>query len=406
MSIFERIKALFKKEEVPPAPVFFSSVFMRYITETDPSAPYYKERKLAAGFCDDALRIAGRRLQLSESLQNLQTDLAKCTKAAKLTEEESVQLTNLLDHYLHMSSERSGLYEQLTTFDKSLYEMTQLEDQAQEAASTLQDAEGYQRMLRHDIGELQGEKISLEDEQRLLVTAMNFVIKLSYAIAILFVLSIVVLSYFALARGVSVFLPAIGLFLMIASLTVVVFTFRRRASFELASNKMKRIRAVELLNRKNTLFAYYTNYLSYCYSKYKVRSSKMLATNLKDLDNYKRVIGRLDAARNAMRDSQAEIEEFMRVRGLKNDRGTLESFAKHANLKRDRLACNELSRKATEAETALTTLDARHEELWAKICALARMAPGRDGVQPIIQTYFDEVEKLISGESHDEPMEA
>jgi uncharacterized protein YhaN len=285
--------------------------------------------------------------------------------------------------------------------------MTQLEDQAQEAAATLQDAEGYQRMLRHDIGQLQGEKTSLEYEQRLLVTAMNFVVKLSYALALMFVLSIVILSYYALARGARVFLPAVGVFLMIVSLAVVVFTFRRRAAFELNSNKMKRIRAVELLNRKNTLFAYYTNYLSYCYSKYKVRNSRMLATNLKDLDNYKRVIGRLDAARNAMRDSQAEIEEFMKSHGLKNERATLESFAKNANFKRDRLACSELSRKATEAETALNTLDARHEELWAKICELARIAPGKDGVQPIIQTYFDEVEKLINDEeSTDEPMEA
>jgi hypothetical protein len=399
MTFFDWIRSIFKTEKDKPAPVEFNSVFRRYIAETDPDAPYYEERKLAAAFCDDALRLAKKRLGMSKGIQELESKISELKSASRLTDEESILLTQLLDRHLQLSNERSGLLEQLTTFDKSLYEMTQMEDDAHEASHTLQDAETYQRMLRQDIGHLHGEKSSLEHEQDVLVKAMNFVVKFSFCLVAVFVLATMILAYFAIVRGANVFLPSAGLFTMLASLAIVLYSFRRRAAYELKLNQKKQGKAVGLLNRKNTLFAYYTNYLKYCYGKYKVRSSKMLETNLSELDSYKRVVGRIDAVRNALRQSQEEIEDMLKAHGIKNERATLEAFAKHANFTRDRLARQELEKRRRDAEVSLSTLDARHEDLWLRITDLARKCPGREGVQPIIQTYLDEVDKLIESES-------
>jgi hypothetical protein len=380
-------------------PIAFNSVFRRYIIETDPDAPYYEERRIAAGLCDDALRVAGRRLEMSKVLHTLEEKLIELKGSIKLTDEESLELTRLLDRFLNLSNERAGLYEQLTSFDKSMYEMTQMEDEAHEAAATLQDAEGYQSMLRHDIGRLQGEKSNLEYEQRLLVRAMNFVVKFAYFLGFLFVCAIVTLSYFALTLGANIFFPSVGIFLMLISLVAVMYGFRRRAAFELNVNQRRQSRAVELLNRKNVLFAYYTNFTKYCYGKYKVRNSKMLATNLSELDNYKKVVAKLNNVGDAMRKARIEIEEKLMAHGIKNDRATLESFAKNANFERDRIAAMALEKKVKEAESALVSLDAKQEELWNKVCSLMKKSPGREGVQPIIQTYLDEVDKLIEKET-------
>ena len=73
-----------------------------------------------------------------------------------------------------------------------------------------------------------------------------------------------------------------------------VYLFRRHAYHELVLNNKKQKRAIELLNKKNVIYAYYTNFLKFEYDKYKVRNSTMLSSNLKDYDNYKHLVNRYD----------------------------------------------------------------------------------------------------------------
>jgi hypothetical protein len=175
------------------------------------------------------------------------------------------------------------------------------------------------------------------------------------------------------------------------------FVFKRRAAFELSYNGSKQRRAAHVLNQKNAVFAYYTNFLKFEYGKYQVHSSQMLGENLKEYEDYRHVTASIDSVRSLMYETQDEIERFIREKKIGGVDSSLERYAKNFDWEAQKRAYAELSERKDKAGQIMAALDARHEKVWG---LLTRLRANRTLAQPILdnitQAYMDEVGRLIT----------
>ncbi|MDR1538541.1 MAG: hypothetical protein LBU32_11215 [Clostridiales bacterium] len=389
--------ALFPPKKEPAQQAYaHNSIFRRFIDAANTNDPGYETLKQAVSYCDEALKIARQRISLASEIVNFEEKMESYSSVKNMSEMEIRRINNALDRYVNAARERANLLEQLTTFDKTLYDMIELEGEAQAAVAQIQDAERNQRILRRDIGQLQGEKDALEHEEGILVQGVNNIIKTAFVLAGVFVVASVLLAYFALARGSDIFWTSSAMAVMAASLGFTIYAFRRRALYELEINLRKRRRAARLISTKNVMYAYYTNYLSFCYEKYNVKSSAMLSGHLSDMENYKQVLSRIEAIRQVMHEAQEEAEDLLQEFGIKNDAASLESFAKNNSIASQKAAYEILESKKLSAERALTSLDKRHEEIWDMLSTLSKRNPMSEKlIDAVIQAYMDELRKFM-----------
>jgi len=178
---------------------------------------------------------------------------------------------------------------------------------------------------------------------------------------------------------------------------VLLYVFRKRISFELSLNNKKQKKAIHVLNQKNTVFAFYSNFLNYSYDKYHVRSASMLQSNLKDYKQYKQVAKRVDNVRGVMYQTQREIEEIMRDKKIDQDKATMEGFAKTLNLNDKKRTADALMAAKTETEKRLAELEKRHEATWELLTRLKEdRTNARERIEGVVQTYLDEVGKILN----------
>jgi hypothetical protein len=159
-------------------------------------------------------------------------------------------------------------------------------------------------------------------------------------------------------------------------------------------NLRKQQRAIELLNKKSVVYAYYTNFLRFCYKKYKAKNSRILENNLNALDNYLYLADRIDTVRSLMYETEAGIERFLRENKLSKVRTTIEDFAENIRLDDKKRRYDNLKTEKESMENALTRLDARHQEIWVILSQLENGESG-DSVLPIIEAYLSEAGKLL-----------
>lgn len=400
LSVWNRITGFFKRAFIGGGrgnSAFETySKFKHFFEKMDKDDPLYPSVRQAASLCDDALRIAKQRIRLSGKLNDLDEKLTELEYFNNLTDEETQELKRLLDHFVSLTSERSMLLNQLSDFDKSLVEMFTLEDDATLAMPQIVDAEKHQRALRQDVSYLHGEKEELVDERDDMGRTLLFLHRFTVGMVATFLVVSVALTFLYIFGGMDIFLPTTILILLVMVIVTLLYLFRRRVRYEIRHNLRKQHRAVELLNKKNVLYAYYTNYLRYSYNKYKVKNARMLETNLKDFGNYKYIVGRIDTVRNLMYETEERIERFLREKNLTFIKATIEGFARTVNLEDKKRFYNELKTEKTSAEAELSELDARHEEIWETLMVLNDRDRSLDHIiEAILSTYLSEAAQLL-----------
>lgn len=373
------------------------SKFKRFFDAMDSEDPLYPAVRQTSGLCDDALRIAKQRIQLGTRLQDYDEKLLELECFSRLTDEELDRLKKLLHYFLALTAERNQLYNQLSDYDKSLVDMFKLEEEAALAVPQIKEAEHRQRLLKQDLGYLYGEKADLVYERENMERGLQFIRFFSLGLVGLFIAMTLLLGFLHIFNQTNIFIPTVVVTVMVIIIASLLYIFRRRIRYELRVNFKKQLRAVELLNQKNVVYAYYTNFLRFVYNKYKVRNAQMLENNLSNFSSYKFLVGRIDNLRRTMYETEAEIERFMREKKLTGLRASVEGFAKTANLDDKKRYYDELVKSKEALEAELATLDQRHEEIWDTLMVLNDHDRSSNKIiDKIIQTYLDEAGSLLT----------
>jgi hypothetical protein len=290
----------------------------------------------------------------------------------------------------------------LTDYDSSLVEMEPLAEDAWLAMDSIKDAEKHQRALRMDIGYLSGEKEELVFEREEMQRNSNFIRKFTIATlsAFFLVASSIVMMYVTEVME-NILWPIFFLVVLAMAFVVVINVFAFRVRREIKLNLKKQQRAVELLNKKSVVYAYYTNFLRYCYKKYKTNNSRTLENNLNDLESYRHLANRIDTVRNLMYETETGIERFLREKKLGNIKSTVEGFAKTINLEDKRRRFMELNAEREVSDKSLLEMDKRHEEIWNVLMKLNAVDQGGT-ISGIIEAYMNEAQKLFVSHKEEE----
>ena len=387
-----------RKHHAPQGEYDVNSKFKHFYSHMDRDDPLYPTVRQAATLCDDALRVAHQRMRASTQLHNVNEKLNEIDAFIRLTDEEMEDLRKMLDRYVALSNERRMLLEKLTNYDASLVDMTPLEEAAWEAVPTIKEAEKQQRALRQDLGYLMGEKEELIHERTEMNHSLTFIHKFTIGAVGLFVLVALALGYQFFFLRSYVFVPTFILVLLIMGIVSLLHFFRLRIRKEMRLNLRKQHKAIELLNKKSVVYAYYTNFLRFVYNKYKVNNARNLEGNLKDLESYRQLTNRIDTVRSLLYETEEAVDRFIRVKRLGGVKATLEGFAKTVDLDDKKRLHDQLARDKRVAEKTLNELDSRHEEIWESLIHLN----DRDSTQQVgavIEMYLTEAGKLFTVEA-------
>jgi hypothetical protein len=399
--LFRRIARFFRRafpggKHKPESEFEAYSKFKHFFENMDRNDPLYPSVLQTSSLCDDALRIAKQRIRLSGQLNSLEEKMNELESFNNLTEDEVRELKRLLDRFLSLTKERSQLLNQLSDYDNSLIEMFKLEEDAVLAIPQIKDAEKHQRALRQDIGYLQGEKEELIGERGDMHRTLLFIHRFTMVMVSVFIVAAFFLAVMYINNGWDIFMTTAILICLVMAIVVLLYYFRQRLRTDLRLNLRKQHRAIELLNKKNVVFAYYTNYLRFSYRKYKVKNSKMLENNIQDFGSYKFLAHRIDICRNLMYETEESIDNFMREKKLTGIKATIEGFARTVNLDDKKRYYAELTEQKSAMERELTDLEKRHEEIWETLMVLnERDRSYNHIIETILATYLTEAGKLF-----------
>ena len=348
----------------------------------------------AAALYEEALMIARRRIYASNKITSLEDAMRDIESFAKLQPEEANELKNLLETFLSVTKDRNALRHQLVDFDKGVDAMAQLEDDAVAAVPKIQDSEQMHRILKLDVGYIEGERVDLEYERETLISGMAFAKRLTIGSIIALTLAVLILGYMAIVQRNMVFYQAAALTVAAILVTSVLYMFRRRIIFELKLNAKKQARAVELMNTKIAVLAYHTNFLNFAYKKYKVRSSQALIKNLSEYDRYKHVTSRLDSIRGIMYETESRIEQFLRDKNIDSGKFSIEQFALNIDVEDKQKYYHVLEQDKLKQEDNLYKLDLRHNDIWEYLEEL-KAADTTGVIEAMSLMYLDEVVQVL-----------
>jgi len=256
------------------------------------------------------------------------------------------------------------------------------------------------------MGYLMGEKEELIHERGDMTQSLSFIRRFTTGMVGIFAIVTLVLIFLHVS-GRAIFLPTSILVLLVMAIISLLHFFRQRLKREMRRNIRKQHRAIELLNKKSVVYAYYTNYLRFCYNKYHANNSRTLESNLSDLEGYKFVANRIDTVRSLMYETEESIERFIRQKKLAGVKATIEGFAKTVNLDDKKRLFKELKSEKNIVERELAELDVRHEEIWESLMELNDNDKSRSNVvSKILETYLSESGKLFTTlDEEEEPAE-
>ena len=347
--------------------------------------------------CDEALDIVADRIMLTNRQAALEERMAEVECYGRLTNEEVEDLKDMLASYTSLAKDSNQLKYQVTSFDKNLMRMERLEEEAQTDLPEIKFAEERQRMFKQDIGYLEGEKMVLEHERERLRNAIDFVYKFSVAMVFFFGGMALVMVYLYIFQNIQTMLVLSSMLVLVIIISAMLYALRNRLKYELQLNFKKQSKAIELLNKKNAVYAHFTNYLNYEYRKFRVRNSEMLANHLTDFGHYKHLTKRLDSLRNIMSQTEAAIDFFLKDKGIEARFSSIEKFAATLNLDDKKQFYQELFREKNLIEKSLERLDVRSSQIWDALMSLrSNEKRDADTINKIIEEYVEKADRILN----------
>ncbi|MDL2248865.1 hypothetical protein LJB89_04130 [Tyzzerella sp. OttesenSCG-928-J15] len=372
------------------------SRFSLYVRQVDKKNESYEVVRKTAELCDEAILIAKQRIQVIKRIQTLEEKMVELECYEKLTPQELESLKDLIDRFVSLNKDRNALRFQITGFDKGLVEMESLEDEAKYILNNMEESERNRKVLRQDINLLQGEKADLEHEYYQMQNAGDFIQKLSIGLLILFGIITCALGYMIFVNEQYMFMPVAVLCATMIILVGFIYFFRQKIRYELKLNLLKQQKCVELINKKNVVYAYHLNFLKFVYKKYNVRSSDKLKKNLRDFNDYKAITHRYDSIRNAMYQTEYQIENFLKEKNISNAMITIEKFAKTVDIDDKRKTYNTYATEKGRMEKRLEGLDKLHDGIWGELTLLSELDKTEEKlVEQILTQYAEEVENIV-----------
>ena len=356
----------------------------------------YEVVKKCAELCDEAIMISKRRIQAIRRAGVLAEKMSELECYESLTDEEIVDFKNMIERFISLNKDRNALRFQIVGFDKGLVEMENLEEGAKSILDSMENSERYRKILRHDIGLLQGEKSDLEHDYIQMQNAGDFVQKLSVGLLSAFGLMATFLGFWIFINNENMFVPTALLCFTVIVLIMFLRVFRQRISRELRINLLKQQKCVEFINKKSVVYAYHLNFLRFAYKKYNVRNTGKLKKNLSDFNDYKTITRRYDSIKNAMYQTERQIEGFLREKNIVNALITIEKFAKTVDLEDKRKVYNDYAKEKNRMEKLLEGFDKLLEGIWGELTLLGELDKTPDKiVERIISQYTEEVENIV-----------
>ncbi len=361
--------------------------------------------------CNKALLACRQRIYLMRKIKEYDARLKEVECYNQLSEEEARELKSLIEQFVSLTKERNILRYQIVDFDRGVTKLENIENDAEDAVEKMRDAEYNQRIFKQDIGYLQMEKEDLKEEQSKLVFGLNFIYKFSIAMLLLFGVGIIVLSLSNIFIKMTIFFSLSIIAILVICVISLVYFFRKKLTYELKINIKKQEKLVEILSKKNVLYSYYTNFLKYEYNKFQVRNSDMLASHIKEYDNYKHLTSRYDSIRNIMYQTQELLEKFLRNKKINMDEVSIEKFANTISIDDKIEYCKEINISKAEAEQKLKEVDEKHENLWKQVVDIGKKDwSGKEIIENLMNAYLREAEKINVeidiDENYDSQMEA
>jgi len=389
------INKVFYKEEKEKTVLDFSR-FGHFLNELEEGTKEYAFIEENVKSCDSALRAAKKRITLSKKIKQMDVTLKELECFNSLNDEEAKRLKDMLESFLSLTKERNVLLYQLTSFESSVTYMESVLLDAENILPQFIEAEKNQRIFKYDISQLTGEKAALEDERISIENGISFMGMFSVGMVVAFSSVALFLGYLFLIDQRNIFMPTTVLVLLAMTVSVLVYTFRKRMTFELALNSKKQKKLIAILNKKTAVLAHYTNFINYVHKKYKITNSQALKTNMSEYEHYKHISRRIDSIRKIMYETESTIEKFLTEKNINNITNTLEQFAKTIDIEDKRAFYKELQGRKDRAEAELLSLDDQHVVLWNKIEANSKNDITKTHiVSDMIKVYFDDVAKMM-----------
>ena len=389
----------------PPLPDKVSK-FEEFVKSVSPNDPIYETVKKVAALCDKAISLSKEKLLTESKLQVLNAEIQEISYYEKLTEDDIEYLRELLARYMSLSKDRTALRYQITGFDKALEKMGPLEDDAKFVLENVRDAEKKQRYFKHDLMHIEGERMALVYERENLLNAQNFVHKFSVALVVLFGLAALGTTLFGIITRNDVFIPLLIMCFMLFLIVPGMYYMRNRLVTELRLNLKKHHRAVELFNKKSVVYAHYTRFLNFVYKKYDVGNSEKLTQNIKDFSNYKHILTRFDAIGKSLRNTEEQIDFFIKEHHIHHTGGTIESFAKTVNIEDKQRYFWDLKKEQKRLENRNKELEDKHNSIWNDLVLLNEEDKKSKVIDFIIQRYIEEVSRLVKTVKLEDPITA
>ena len=372
------------------------SRFNLYVRQVDKRHESFAIVKRAAEICDEAILVAKQRIQVIKRVHMLDEKMVELECYEKLSERELVDLKNLIARFVSLNKDRTALRFQMTGFDKGLVEMESLEEEAKEVLVHMEESEKSRKMLRQDINLLQGEKADLEHDYLQMTNAGDFIHKLSVVLLAISTAITIALGYIIFVNKRNIFIPVAILCVALMALGCFIYVFRQKIGYEVKLNLLKQQKCVEIINKKNVVYAYHLNFLKFVYKKYNVRSSDKLKKNLRSFNDYKTVTHRYDSIRNSMYQTEYQIESFLKEKRIGNAMITIEKFAKTVNLDDKRKVYANYSTERNRMEKRLESLDKLHDGIWSELAVLNELDKTDEKmVERIIEQYSVEIENIV-----------
>ena len=387
---FNRLRSFFG---VRKRKTYAVSRFAHMLDGISKKHPEYARAKKAVALCDDAIDIVTQRLSMVEQLKSTETVLRELDYYENITDDDAKYMKELLSRLKSLTKDKAELKSQIAVFDPNLARMGELESDAVAIAPEMKEAERNQRMFRHDIHALRGEKSELEEEREDLIKGERFVRRFMTGVLLFFVLCVTIIGFSGVTAGTAIAVPISVLTILVIVITALLVGYRRRLRFELSMNLKKQKKAVGLLNKKNAVFAHYTNFLNFTYRKYSVRSSDTLKKRLKDFDHYKHLTRRYDALRKLGDETEKDLDQLLRRLKIPVSVLPLDNFARVFNVDEKRETYKNAVNRKTSVEKTLRILDDRQAQVWDQLTFLNRVENGI--VDRMIKFYMEEAGKLI-----------
>ncbi|MDR1067533.1 MAG: hypothetical protein LBL35_08930 [Clostridiales bacterium] len=317
-------------------------------------SPEYENAVGVAALCEKALEFEEEKRGVTRALRQAREGLAAFQNIDSLTEEDAETLVKIANTLVSFKKELDGV--------KTSYKC-RYDENDENALEHMRQAEKFQRALVSDIAGIESEKDEIERERTLMSFAYKAVKRFSLAGAFL---SIIVVFFAARSLAGALTPEALTAPALTALAYAVLFrAVKERLRLGLRKNMKKLNRAVALLNKKNALYAHYTNYLEYEYKKYNVRGSKFLERGINEYKICLKESERADAMRKAKREAERRLRAFMERKKIYCHSDNLYQFAKDVSerLKKAR----ELSSEKAALESRLVALEKRSGDIWRLI---------------------------------------